>query len=227
MEQNNYKDSSLLGSRSSWHVISEAIIVGGMSLYLFKKISDLELTVKELKEQITAQNNQIRYLFGSKLSTPPQVSSISSNSSSFDSFQRGTPLRIPSLSDKKTISPPPSLPEETGSVSQNDSADRVFAGRGGIECENGVCVLKPKIQKNNNSLEKKVVISKISKQLEFDRENIDFDQTSNVNTFTNFSPNPVIKSVTPKPSISLSETSGISEEHQSELEKILNDIDDE
>lgn len=221
MEQNNYKDGSLLGSGSSWHVISEAIIVGGISVYLFKKISDLELTVKELKEQITAQNNQIRYLFGSNLSTP-QVSSISSNSSSFDSFQRGTPLRIPSLSDKNAVSPP--------SASQNDSVDRGF--RGGIgpypraECENGVCVLKVKNQKNDN-LEKKVVISKISKQVEFDGENIDFDQTSNVNTFTNFSPNPVIKSVTPKPSISLSETSAISEEHQSELEKILNDIDDE
>jgi hypothetical protein len=89
-------------------------------------------------------------------------------------------------------------------------------------------------------MEKKVVsISKISKQIEFDRDvlGLELDQTSKINTFTNFSPNPVIKSVTPKPSESVGGdtdqtptrpyTPTKSRNSGTELEQILNDIDNE
>jgi hypothetical protein len=75
-------------------------------------------------------------------------------------------------------------------------------------CEDGVCKLKPK-----------VAISKIAKQVEFDAETPEKDLTTTVKTFTKSSPNPVLKSVTPVPSnVPLPEN---------DLDKILNDIDDE
>jgi hypothetical protein len=52
-----------------------------------------------------------------------------------------------------------------------------------------------------------------------DRENMFDVQASKINTFTNFSPNPVLQSVTPKPSESV--------EDDDIVRKILNDIDDE
>ena len=53
---------------------------------------------------------------------------------------------------------------------------------------------------------------------------MDLDQTAKVKTFTDFSPNPVLKSVTPKPSESGPDDSN---NGSNELEKILNDIDRE
>ena len=41
--------------------------MGGVSLFLYKKITDLESTIEDLKNQIMAQNNQIRYLLSPNL----------------------------------------------------------------------------------------------------------------------------------------------------------------
>jgi hypothetical protein len=78
-----------------------------------------------------------------------------------------------------------------------------------VDCSDGVCKLV--------SGGKKVVISKISKQAEFDRESFQVNHPIKVETLKRTSPNPIIKSVTPKPSESISET----------VEQILNEINNE
>lgn len=186
METNNFLNSI--------HVISETIIMGGITIYFYKKISELELTIQDLKNHLEVQNNHIKHLL--ELSEQPKF----------------TPLKIPPLLQQQTLPPvslsseeqykrPQSLPQQPRKNSYN------FIMPASTTCENGVCVL-----------EKKVAISKVSKQIEFDIEGIDRDETTKVQTFNNFSPNPVIKSVTPKSSVSLGE---------SDLEKVLDDIDQE
>jgi hypothetical protein len=155
------------------HILSETVVMGGISFYFYNKISEMESTISDLKNQIMAQNNQIRYLI-----------SKGHNEELFSNHN---------------------APQ----TSQNPK----------VECENGVCYLKPSLNHQNVSENKKVSISKISKQLEFDRENMFNVQASKVNTFTTFSPNPVLQSVTPKPSESV--------EDDDIVRKILNDIDDE
>lgn len=160
------------------HVLSEAAVVGGISLYFYNKISEMESSMEDLKNQIMAQNNQIRYL-------------ISQNGIQHNPYNRVM------------------------------ERDRVMEHNKAMECENGVCYLKTK-QKNESQKSpenKKVSISKLSKQIEFDRENMFNNQTSKVDTFTNFSPNPVLQSVTPKPSESVDE--------EDIVQKILSDIDGE
>lgn len=205
MESNNY---------NGVHIISEAVIMGGISMYFYKKISELESTienlqstVEDLKGQIIMQNNQIRFLLGSN---PPSQHGWSHNSSH---SQQTTPLKIPQFKpQKEKFNQLPhhseQLPHRGEEVPRQEITEKV--------CEDGVCKLvRP-------SQEKKVVISKVSKQVDFDKEGMTPDETFKVNTFTNFSPNPVLKSVTPKPSTSVSENTG-----EDELQKILNDIDDE
>jgi tRNA(Met) C34 N-acetyltransferase TmcA len=151
------------------HILSETVVMGGISFYFYNKISEIESTIQDLKNQIMAQNNQIRYL-----------------------ISKG---------------------------SNEDFKPKIIENTSKVECENGICYLKSPSQGQNTSENKKVSISKISKQLEFDRENMFNVQASKVNTFTNFSPNPVLQSVTPKPSESV--------EDDDIVRKILNDIDDE
>ncbi|ADO00470.1 hypothetical protein WIV_gp126 [Wiseana iridescent virus] len=196
MEPNNY---------NGVHIISEAVIMGGISMYFYKKISELESTVENLqstvenlKGQIIMQNNQIRFLLGSNQPQLQQFNGLNHNAS-----QQTTPLKMPQFKPQKVNQP--LFREE---VSREEINEKV--------CEGGVCKLVPKTH------DKKVVISKVSKQVDFDKEGITPDETFKVNTFTNFSPNPVLKSVTPKPSTSVSENTG-----EDELQKILNDIDDE
>lgn len=255
MEPNNY---------NSVHILSEAVIMGGISMYFYKKISELETTIEDLKSQVMMQHNQIRYLLtGSRPtnvigSNQPQISSNSVRSE----LRNTTPLKIPSNLRPQNIqkenfsngsiqpkiqqnhiipnyaleqqqreplnfSPPPRQVKDQlppSSIQEIRSPSTGEKEPPNVICEGGVCKLvlpnKKKVEQNHN--EKKVAISKISKQIEFDRENMDLDQTSKVNTFTNFSPNPVLKSVTPKPSTSISESCD-----GTDLEKILNDIDDE
>lgn len=194
MESHNY---------NSVHILSEAVIMGGISMYFYKKILELESTIEDLKSQITMQNNQIRYILGSRQSQPGL-----------------TPLKIPN---------PPSFKKETNYSTELHQRQPLIippeSTKQQVECEEGVCRLIPKPRdKPEESSAKKVVISKISKKIEFDSENIELNQTSKVNTFNNFSPNPVLESITPKPSTSISENI---ENSETELEKILNDIDDE
>ncbi|CCV01853.1 hypothetical protein IIV22A_009L [Invertebrate iridescent virus 22] len=211
MESNNY---------NGVHIISEAVIMGGISMYFYKKISELESTIEDLKGQIAMQNDQIRFLLGSNTTLQQP---------------KFTPLKIPqqpqrSQPPQQTLQPQRSQPPQQTLLQQpqrpqtlpqtNRKENFNFAQVQEMvnnstkqQCENGVCQLVPK-----NKEEKKVVISKISKQIEFDTEGINQDETCKVKTFTDFSPNPVIKSVTPKPSVSLGEN---------DLQKILNDIDDE
>jgi len=179
MDFNNY---------NSAHIISEVVVMGGISLYFHKKISELESTIEELKGQVAMQNSQIRYLLGSNHSGPT------------------TPLKIPTQPQVQSR-PQTQLQPQVQSRPQTQQATQ--------ECEGGVC---PLVVPSKQKPDKKVVISKVSKQVEFDSENTEPYQTSRVNTFSNSSPNPVLKSVTPKPSTSDSTT---------ELERILNDINNE
>jgi hypothetical protein len=204
MEPNNY---------NSIHILSEAVIMGGISMYFYKKISELESTIEVLKSQSEMQNNQIRYLLSGGRSTQPPLNYNCGGNSSVNT----TPLRIPQ----------PQLQKESFS---NHREQYIPPEQPNMECEGGVCRSVPKPPKElahlsveKEDVEKKVSISKISKQIEFNRENMELDQTSKINTFTNFSPNPIIKSVTPKPSINES----IGGDSGNELEKILNDIDNE
>lgn len=200
MESNNaYK---------SFHILSEAVIMGGISMYFYKKISELESTIDTLKGQINMQNNQIKYLLESR-----------------HHQTQGTLLKIPTSAVQHT----PIVAAATSRQSLNFDATYQQAisfkdnghAQSNMNCENGVCQLVSKLNQNKSEpQEKKVVISKISKQIEFDEENSELDHTLKVNTFTDYSPNPVLKSVTPRPSESMGDSC-------TELEKILNDIDDE
>lgn len=236
MESNNY---------NGVHILSEAVIMGGISMYFYKEISDLKSTIEDLKGQITMQNNQIRYLLTSHV---PQKS----NGNSYVSQQPLTPLHIPTPSQNNNgISQPPqkeffhSRPNNE-TIQHNYSSEqqqRYLAHKQSkleqqppqnMECEGGVCRLRStlsigedKMKSNEVPSDKKVVISKISKQIEFDRENVNPDQTSKVNTFTDFSPNPLLKSVTPKPSTSVNPLESNEVESKTTLEKILHVIDDE
>jgi hypothetical protein len=196
MESNNtYK---------SFHILSEAVIMGGITIYFHKKISELESTIENLKEQITMQNNQIKYLIGSS-SYHSQGTSLRINNNSY-------PQTTMVETSKQSFNTLYQLEQKTKT---NDNT------LSNVNCENGVCQLIPRPKHNDisTSMERKVMISKISKQIEFNGENNEFGQTSKVNTFTDFSPNPVLKSVTPRPSESMGDGN--------ELEQILNDIDDE
>lgn len=249
-------------------MVSEAVIVGGLSLYFYKKISDLETVVDDLKNQIVMQNNQIRYLIGSihPQSHQPQNQQFTGHT---------TPLKIPQMGNEFNLKPMThnhheSNPERVkehfnlrenvttrtsvaDSVAaraiQNREMEAMFEANSNhsnrqpnLVCDGDVCKLVPlkisndgevvtrNLKANNNGdekLKKAVVISKISKQVEYDRENVDNDQTFKVNTFTNSSPNPVLKSVTPNPSTSAIPTTGEDEPPTTELDKILNEIDDE
>jgi hypothetical protein len=212
--------------------------MGGISMYFYKKISELESAIEDLKSQITMQNNQLRYLLGGHV---PQTNG---NFSGSQQPQHQTPLKIPS--QETLIQKPPqkenffnNRSEQTphqslqfnghteASIQEivQSSIVQQQSKQTSLDCENGVCRLIPIPKQNSGQkepTEKKVVISKISKQIEFDRENMEPDHTFKVNTFAKFSPNPLLNSVTPRPSISVSETTV-----ENELEKILNDIDDE
>lgn len=193
------------------HIISEAVIMGGITMYFHNKISSLESVIEELKNQIVMQNNQIRYLIGNNGNLRPHFE----GNNNIHTHVATTPLRIPHSNSNK--------PYEK----QQYSKANVNLQTKNIDCEGGVCHLVHKKTLDD----KKVVISKISKQIEFDRENVEPDYTMKVGTFSNFSPNPVIQSVTPKPSTSISEnnesSNQVSKDGQTELEKILNDIDAE
>ena len=208
MESNNYKGI---------HIISEAVVVGGIAMYLYKKISEMEATIEDLKAQVTMQNNQIRHLISPGTSRPH----CPLNSSSTWNNAQTTPLTIPTLTNPMHIThrrenfeprrkaPPPPVQQI---------------------CEGGVCKLVPKqvTDKVAPTTSKKMVsISKVSKQIEFDRENMERDETFKVKTFTKSSPNPLLKSVTPNPSVSTSEMVVDDDDQPSELDKILNDIDEE
>lgn len=174
------------------HVLSEAAVVGGISLYFYNKISELESTIEDLKNQVMAQNNQIRYL-------------ISQNG-----MYKPYPYERLNYTESNGVGSRANSSSGTDSKANNE-----------VECENGICYLKPKqkMEGEKPPENKKVSISKISKQIEYDRENMFNNQTSKIDTFTNFSPNPVLQSVTPKPSESVDE--------EDIVQKILNDIDDE
>lgn len=233
MESNNY---------NSVHILSEAVIMGGISMYFYKKISELESTIEDLKTQITMQNNQIRYLLGGSSHLPNTMSF----SSGFGKQPPSTPLRIPPDTTGQRLSPPQKEHFSNDNIQhtylyeqqqrqqlplppQQQRQPVTVPQTENMECEGGVCRLVPRIKTNGSGegSNKKVAISKISKQIEFDRDNMEPDQTIKVNTFANSSPNPVLKSVTPKPSTSVSETTTTAREMASDLEKILNDIDDE
>lgn len=208
MDSNNY---------NGLHILSEAVIMGGISMYFFKKISDLESTIGDLKDQLKAQNNQIQYLMS--LKNYPNLN-LHSNGMNI-SQQQGTPLIIPHTRLNGNTIPQTEILKNQAYNQPINHSERI-----NVECEGGVCRL---IQKKNNgfeeaSIEKKVVISKISKQIEFDNENIEACQTTKVNTFTDFSPNPVLASVTPKASVS---STSDNTDGESDLQKILNNIIEE
>ena len=287
-------------SYNSIHIVTESVIMGAVSMYFYKKISDLETIVKDLQQQVVVQNGQLNelknYLSSSVAQSatsrrPPVGSSVVSPP--YERAERSSPqktlLRIPtqremvkpsqgyslpaqsrepdpgigrSLSEPNPVGVGRQLPfgqlvgQRVAGLSSDDRRPRldremtksleahlgsVVEGaerpnprrigsripESGIEerrrlgndelverdafgvCSDGVCKLV--------SDGKKVVISKISKQAEFDRESFQVNHPLKVETFKRTSPNPIIKSVTPKPSESISET----------VEQILNEINNE
>jgi hypothetical protein len=221
------------------HILSEAVIVGGLSVYFYKQINDLKSTIDELKNQLMVQNNQINYLLSFSNPNYGNLNHGNLNHGNLNhrhnippTTQLTTPL-IPShltqrpIPQKENFEPrqmapkePPKAPKEPPKAPKEPPK---APKEPKVECEGGVCRLV-KQQPKELVAEKKVVISKIAKQIEFDRENIEQDQTRKVGTFTYFSPNPMVKSVTPKPSTSASVPEKV---EQNELEKILQDIDDD
>ena len=287
-------------SYNSIHIVTESVIMGAVSMYFYKKISDLETIVKDLQQQVVVQNGQLNelknYLSSSVAQSatsrrPPVGSSVVSPP--YERAERSSPqktlLRIPTQREMVKPSQGYSLPAQSrepdpgigrslsepnpegvgrqlpfgqlvgqrvAGLSSDDRRPRldremtksleahlgsVVEGaerpsprrigsripESGIEerrrlgndelverdafgvCSDGVCKLV--------SDGKKVVISKISKQAEFDRESFQVNHPLKVETFKRTSPNPIIKSVTPKPSESISET----------VEQILNEINNE
>jgi len=207
MEANNY---------NGVHILSEAVVMGGIAMYFYNKISELESTIEDLKNQITMQNNQIRYLLSSHLpqnrphSTPLKISQQPLPNPLRTDGTSAKGLRPDGVNQSKFENNMASFIQERSTL-QNG----LQPSKKEIQCDGGVCKLVPR------NHEKKVAISKISKQIEFDRDHNELDQTSKVSTFTKFSPNPVVQSVTPKPSIS---ESG---DEVPSLEQILNEIDNE
>jgi len=207
--------------------------MGAVSMYFYKKISDLETIVKDLQQQVVVQNGQLNelknYLSSSPQKTllriptqrevvsPPQGYSLPAQSREPDpgvgrSLSEGQRVAGLSSDDRR----PRSDREMTKSLEAHLSPRRIGSRipESGIEdelvdCSDGVCKLV--------SGGKKVVISKISKQADFDRESFQVNHPLKVETFKRTSPNPIIKSVTPKPSESISEA----------VEQILNEIDNE
>jgi len=234
--------------------------MGAVSMYFYKKISDLETIVKDLQQQVVVQNGQLNEL--------KKAQSATSRRRAEQSSPQKTLLRIPTQREMVSPSQGYSLPAQSrdpdpgigqlvgqlvgqrvAGLSSDDrrptksleahlgsvveGAERPNPRRigsripeSGIEerrlgndelverdafgvCSDGVCKLV--------SDGKKVVISKISKQAEFDRESFQVNHPLKVETFKRTSPNPIIKSVTPKPSESISET----------VEQILNEINNE
>ena len=207
----------------SIHIISEAIIVGGLSIYVYKKFSELESTIEKLNQQIVSQHNQLMSLTD-RLATH----SRQTNANLCDMNMRiDEPFIKTPLYPSEYLKPSEHVNSEhvnSEHVNSEHVDDLAKTNKAYVDCVGGVCTLS--LGKNARNTKdgdsKQVAISKISKQIEFDRENnIDLDQSSSkvtkVNTFTKFSPNPVIKSVTPKPSISETD----------ELDNILNEIDNE
>lgn len=228
-------------SKELVHMVSEAVIVGGISMYFYKKINDLETTVEHLKSQIAMQNNQLKYLltqpnFNSRTTPliPPQTNEPFNLTRTHPNAPSGPQTRplVPEFESVNPFRPDSGLCLESVSVEEmrrggnyredinrkDESSER--------NCENGVCKLLPKkgLEQQSKVLEFRqssphVAISKVAKQIEYDDENN--TSMTKINTFSNFSPNPVLKSVTPKPS-----TSEIPDTRTT-LEKILNEIDNE
>lgn len=200
-------------SYNSIHIVTESVIMGAVSMYFYKKISDLETIVKDLQQQVVELKAQ------SATSRRPPYERAEQSS------PQKTLLRIPTP-PSQGYSLPAQDPGFGQLVGQRVSDDRRSGSRIPEErrtsqsderrpldafgvCSDGVCKLV--------SDGKKVVISKISKQAEFDRESFQVNHPLKVETFKRTSPNPIIKSVTPKPSESISET----------VEQILNEINNE
>lgn len=231
-------------SYNSIHIVTESVIMGAVSMYFYKKISDLETIVKDLQQQVVVQNGQLNelknYLSSSPQKTllriptqremvsPPQGYSLPAQSRepdvslrdigrslSLSEGQRVAGLssddRRPRLDREMTKSLEAHLsPRRIGSrIPESGIEERRIGNDELVDCSDGVCKLV--------SGGKKVVISKISKQAEFDRESFQVNHPLKVETFKRTSPNPIIKSVTPKPSESISET----------VEQILNEINNE
>lgn len=165
-------------SYNSIHIVTESVIMGAVSMYFYKKISDLETIVKDLQQQVVE-------LKSSSVVSPPHEGALQIPSGSGARCPQKTLLHIPT--------PQPLASRDPSSLSLPD-------------CSDGVCKLV--------SGGKKVVISKISKQAEFDRESFQVNHPLKVETFKRTSPNPIIKSVTPKPS-------------EETVEQILNEINNE
>jgi hypothetical protein len=154
---------------NSVHVLSEAVVVGGISLYFHNRLTQLESEVANLKTVVETQTRQIMFLSG---------------------------IRGPS-----------------------DGGDITGALKTRI-CAGDVCGIRPPSQ----PVEKKVVISKVSKQVAYDDEGV-MSSPEKIPTFTKPSPNPVLKSVTPNSSCDVPSAS--SPRVDDSLDFILADIDNE
>jgi len=219
-------------NRQIVQIVSEAVIVGGISMYFYKKTSDLESSIEELKQQVATLNNRLRLV---SLNGQPSQQGRTTPLCQKEPFIRSCPTNKrgweDALTDERVNGP-------TSHVLNPPSTQPALAGSNGrpLTCKDGVCMLPTRAmggQRLGSKAEeappgKKVVISKISKQIEYDtsapvddRFEGTSDDVTKVNTFTKCSPNPAIMSVTPNPSTS------ICEDMCDPLDTILNDIDAE
>jgi len=196
------------------HIIAEVVVVGGLSLYLYNKITRLENVVETLKTELEETKN----LFHLNHPSAKEQERLRRNVTSVNSLSprvtriTGTPRENFAQQDYSVNIPSSAMIGEEYIRPRPRSTDARYVGHEHVEgsvhstfseteqdCEGGVCKLK------------RVAISKVSTQREID------GNTSKVQTFTTKSPNPVLKSVTPS----------LSAEPENGLDKVLNDIDDE
>ncbi|ABF82154.1 hypothetical protein MIV124R [Invertebrate iridescent virus 3] len=234
MESTDVNHSTAWAPGGMAHIISEAVIAGSIGLYFWKKISALEQTVQELQSQLEVQNNQLQWLIQQQTRRlavsplavsplavsplPPQrdyrqqstTTNAAGNNGAYPSFQ----FKPPKTAIKGDAAPPQATPK--------------------MQCDNGVCKLVRPLQATHGkgarapSPEKKTVsISKIAKQIEFEHDQIAPARTATtqVSTFSKPSPNPVLRSITPNPSIGEGRDGDESGPSARALDKILNDID--
>jgi len=191
------------------HVLTESVVIGGMALFFYKKISELELSIEDLKAHVSRLQTNMDV----PKTHPPQngIHRIVPKAQ----CENGVCILKPTLSRTGTGS---SLRDErrpipkgsgTGS-SLRDERRPIPLGSGTLRApQSGQRDMSPSRTEGTSGLGLgKVSISKVSNQVEFDNENPDFH--TKVPTFSKKSPNPVLQSVTP-----------------TILDKILDEIDNE
>jgi hypothetical protein len=238
------------------HIIAEVVVVGGVSLYFYNKITQLENVVETLKTELEETKALLFHR-----SAPDLRSGIHQPAEAYlpnPPITSINPLNRPNSATSLLRMQPPgfgSSAREYPIFEENVAAIGHFSAFGpmtggssaregeatGARSKQSVTLNRPlagAFTETEQNCEggvcklKRVAISKVSTQREIG------GNTSKVKTFTTKSPNPVLKSVTPSLSTSFEglwpdDRSEFEEvrlnvaEPENSLNKVLNDIDDE